>query len=141
MPNTLGLGVLTLSGMGFPLTQLAIRRAGLGGALLVETVCGGLLVRDVGLLASGAPARLRPAPAALLWLETTFAAAAVLTGLRLVLDSDARQAAVRARPTPGETLRRLTLGALFGLHTVRFRIYLQPDRGRRLARSESGAAA
>jgi hypothetical protein len=30
-------------------------------------------------------------------------------------------------------MRRAAVGALFGLHTVRFRIYLRPDQGVRQA--------
>ena len=39
--------------------------------------------------------------------------------------------AAAARPTPLEALRRASLGMLFGLHTLRFRIYLAPDHGLR----------
>ena len=34
-------------------------------------------------------------------------------------------------PEPAEMARRLAVGTLFALHTVRFRIYLQPDQGRK----------
>jgi hypothetical protein len=120
--------------MGFPLTQLAIRRFGTRGALVVEAVCGGLLIRDAAMLAAGAPGRLRRGPAILLWLETATGVAAVLTGLRPLLDADARERAVRPRPNRFEAVRRTAIGALFGLHTLRFRIYLQVDQGLRQAR-------
>ena len=98
MSPPIGRAVLALSGLGFPLTQLAIRRFGRPGAVAVEGVCGGLLVRDAAMIALGVPGRLRRGPAVLLWLEAA---------------------------------RRVAIGALFGIHTVRFRIYLQPDSGRK----------
>lgn len=134
MPQKMGGMALALSGMGFPLSQLAIRRFGACGALAVEAACGGLLVRDVAMLASGAPSRLRRGPAALLWLETAAGAAAVLTCLPPLLDAAARERAVERRPDRFEALRRAAVGALFGLHTWRFRIHLQPDQGLRPAR-------
>jgi hypothetical protein len=131
MSHRTGRAVLALSAMGFPLTQLAIRRFGFRGALVVEAACGGLLIRDAAMLAAGVPHRLRRGPAVLLWLEATVGAAAVLTGLRPLLDAAARERAVAPRPDRFEAVRRAAVGALFGLHTIRFRIYLQPDRGLR----------
>ena len=121
--------ILGLSGMGFPLTQVVMRRFGSRGAMAVEAVCAGLVLRDLALLASGAPSRLRRGPAVLLWLEAAAGTGAVLTGLRPLLDATARKRATEPRPTGFEALRRATIGALFGLHTLRFRIYLQPDHG------------
>lgn len=128
-----GRGVLALSGIGFPLTQLAIRRYGKRGAVLVEVVCASLLVRDVAMIADGAPRRLRRGPAVLLWLEAAVAAASVVAGLRLLLSADIRERAGPVRPDRQEIARRGTIGALFGLHTMRFRIFLQPDHGLRQA--------
>ncbi len=118
--------VLALSAMGYPLTQLLIRRLGRRGALGVETVCAGLLARDLAMLAKGTARRLRRGPALLLWLETAAAGAAALTGVPPVLGKDKPQ-----RATPLEALRRAAVGLLFGLHTWRFWIYLKPDQGRR----------
>jgi len=123
--------VLGLSGLGFPLTQMAIRRFGRPGAAVVEAVSVGLLARDVAMIAAGAPSRLRRGPAALLWLEAAAAALAAVLGMRLLADAGARGRALDARPSRSEALRRFALGALFGLHTLRFRIYLRPDRGLR----------
>ena len=124
--------VLGLSGMGFPLSQLAIRRLGRPGAALVSAVSVGLLARDAAMIAAGAPSRLRRGPAALLWLETAAAGLASGLGLRLVADTGAIQQALDPRPSGrAEALRRFALGALFGLHTMRFRLYLQPDHGLR----------
>lgn len=131
MTGSVGRGVLALSGMGFPLTQLAIRRLGRRGAALVEVVCGGLLARDAAMLATGAPSRLGRGPAVLLWLETAVGVVAVAAGLRPLLDGAARDRASKARPDALEGVRRAAIGLLFGLHTMRFRIYLQPTHGLR----------
>jgi hypothetical protein len=131
MSQRIGRAVLALSALGYPLTQLVIRRFGAPGALVVEAACGGLLIRDAAMLAAGVPHRLRRGPAVLLWLEATAGAAAVLTGLRPLVNAAARERAVQARPDHFEVARRAAVGALFGLHTIRFRIYLQPDQGRR----------
>ncbi len=133
MSQSVGRLVLIVSGLGFPLTQLAIRRLDRTGAVLVAATSGGLLVRDVAMIGAGAPSRLRRAPAILLWLEAVAAAAAALTCLPLVLDPRARDRARQARPEGVEAIRRAAVGTLFGLHTMRFRIYLRPDHGRRPA--------
>jgi len=129
MAPGLGKLVLGVSGMGFPLTQLAIRRFGRQGAILTEGVCLGLAARDAALIASGAPARLRRAPALLLWFEFVAAVAATALGLRMAFDPEAFRRASGAPPHPLEMARRAATGALFGLHTWRFRIYLQADHG------------
>lgn len=131
MSGGVGRGVLAVSGLGFPVTQLAIRRLGRGGAAIVELVCGGLLARDAAMLATGAPSRLRRGPAVLLWLETVVGAVAVLAGLRPLLSRTAREQVRDAQPDAPEGVRRAAIGLLFGLHTLRFRIYLQPTRGLR----------
>ena len=129
MAHRMGLPALALSGMGFPLTQLVIRRFGRSGALLVEAVSFGFLARDAAMVAGGDVHRLRRGPATLLWLETGAAATALLAGLPLVLRKRALQAAIAIRPTRFEALRRVALGTLFGLHTLRFRISLAADHG------------
>lgn len=129
--------VLILSGMGFPLTQAAMRRFGRSGAFAVEAVTAALLMRDAGMIARGATGRLRRGPAMLLWLETASAALASVLSLRPLFAESARVAARAKRPTGGEALRRIAIGTLFGLHTMRFRIYLQPDQGRRQQAAEN----
>jgi hypothetical protein len=127
-----GLGILALSGAGFPLTQLAIARFGRRGAMFVEALVVGLLLRDIGLIVSGTPSRLRAGPAALLWAEAAAAAAAAMAGALLLRDPEvaaARQAGWAVGR--GELFRRVAVGTLFGLHTVRFRTRLSPGAGRR----------
>ena len=132
--------VLVVSGLGFPLTQLVIRRFGRPGAVVVEVVCGGLLVRDAVLIATGVPGLLRRGPATLLWLEVAAGVAAVLTGLRPLGNADALHRAQQGPPDRCETARRAAVGTLFGLHTVRFRIYLQPGSGLKSGEPEGASA-
>jgi hypothetical protein len=133
MSPIIGQALLVLSGMGFPMSQAVLRRFGRGGAVVVEAVAVGLLARDVALVASGAPRLLRRGPAILLGLETGAAALAAAATLPLLGSAVARERALATRPAPAEALRRFALGLLFGLHTLRFRIYLGPDHGLRAA--------
>lgn len=122
--------VLAASAMGYPLCQTVIRVFGRRGAVVVEAVSAGLLIRDLVLIASGTPSRLRRGPALLLWVEVTAAAAAATTGLSVLMDDRALRQTTLRRPGRSEIARRAALGALFGLHTTRFWIYVQPDHGR-----------
>ena len=119
MNPRLGKLVLGLSAAGYSLTQLAIRRFGRRGAVVAAAVCAGLAVRDAAMVAAGAPGRLRPGPALLLWLELVAAVGAAGLGFRLALDEDAVERA-RADPGLGELARRGAFATLFGLHTLRF---------------------
>jgi hypothetical protein len=132
-PAAMALGglVLLLSGMGFPLTQTLIARAGRRGAIVAEGVAVGLLVRDAALVRSGLPARLQPLPRRLLLLELSAALLATLAGLAAIV-----RPSQQVEPTAAgalEAFRRFAVGLLFGLHTYRFRIYLGRDRGIRAA--------
>ena len=128
----LGQFLLALSAAGFPLTQAVIARFGRRGAVGVEAVVLGLLARNAALLATGTPGPPAPVPAALLWAETAAAIAATATGAVLLLDPEVASARDRGwRVSRRELARRLAVGLLFGLHTWRFRIFLEPDSGRR----------
>jgi hypothetical protein len=130
MRRPLGTIVLVLSASGYPLTQAAIRRWGVQGQVLVETVCAGLVIRDAAMIAAGAPRRLRRVPALLLWLELGAGAVATVSGLQTLSGaSSADRSSVRQRTC--ESVRRAAVAILFSLHTIRFEIYLRPDRGRR----------
>lgn len=127
MRDAAGRGILVVSGLGFPLTQLVIARLRRRGAAVVLAVTSGLLVRDATLVALGTPRQLRRLPAFLLFLETGAAAAATILGT-VALARPGR----RVDRSPGGVLegsRRLAVGLLFGVHTYRFWIYLRPDRG------------
>ena len=82
------------------------------------------------MIGSGVPSRLRTGPATMLYLEATSAAAAVALGANV---TQVARASAPDRPAPSarELLRRGAVGTLFGLHTLRFWIYLSPDQGRR----------
>ncbi len=123
--------MLSLSGMGFPLTQLAIARLGRRGAFIVEGVAVGLLARDATMIASGVPRRLQPLPGLLLRLELVAAAAAALLGLRPAFGRTEVATAGWRTTDRLEVARRVAVGALFGLHSWRYRIYLTPGHGRR----------
>ena len=137
MAHRLGQLVLGLSGAGYPLTQLVIRQFGRRGALIVEGVCVGLAVRDATMIAAGVPTRLRRGPAILLWLELVAAIAAIGLGLRPVVDPAAAKRSGNRQPDRVESARRAAVGALFSLHTLRFRIYLRPDHGLKAAATGS----
>lgn len=131
MHRTTGRIVLVLSGAGFPLTQLVIARFGRRGACVVEVVTAGLLVRDAVLVGSGAPTRLRRGPAVLLHLELAAAAVATAAGVRPMAIGTTQMRTGRAGIDAIEATRRAAVGTLFGLHTLRWWIYLGPDRGLR----------
>ena len=120
-----GKAVLGLSAAGFPLIELTIRHLGTRGAVAAECVTGGLLVRDVAMIAGGTPDRLRRGPALLLWTEAIVAAVGTVAGLLTVVDRGGRTG------RGGVAVRRTAGALLFGLHTIRFWIYLSPDQGRR----------
>jgi hypothetical protein len=136
MKRTAGAVVLGLSACGYPLTQLAVRRWGVRGVAVAESVCAGLVVRDASMLASGVPDRLRPAPAALLRLELAAGVVAVLAGLPLL---SVRRAS-RQPPARAGIAWRAATATLFAVHTIRFGIYLRPDQGRRQGQPGVGPA-
>ena len=141
MNKTLGRVILAMSAGGYQSTQAVIRRFGRRGAVVAEAVCVGLLVRDSALIALGTPGRLRRLPASLLWLEWGAAATAVAAGLPALIDETAAARARDRKPVGVEALRRAAVGVLFGLHTVRFQIFLAPDQGRRPQASPPAAGS
>ena len=126
-----GVPVLVVSAFGYPLCQVVVRRFGRSGAFVVEAVACGLAVRDAALVQAGVPARLGPWPARLLRLELVAAAVATVSGLPAVVDNQRWHETACRRPGSVEIARRVGLAVLFGLHTTRFWIYLQPDQGLR----------
>lgn len=120
-----------LSACGYPLTEMAVRRWGVRGAAVAESVCAGLVIRDASLVAGGVPGGLRRVPAALLFAELGAGAVASLAGLLTLLSGQPADRAAAARPGTADGVRRAAVAALFAIHTVRFGIYLRPDHGRR----------
>jgi hypothetical protein len=72
---------------------------------VAESVCAGLAIRDASMVARGVPDRLRPVPAALLYLELAVGALAALAGLPLL--PGARPAG-QAPPARADIVRRAT---------------------------------
>jgi hypothetical protein len=128
--RVLGGIVLATSGLGFPLTQVAIARLGRPGVIAVQAVTVGLLVRDVALLATATAGRLERGPAFLLLAETAAASVATVANAGLFTTAG-REAAMSRDWHVGrrEVIRRAAMGTLFGLHTMRFRAYLAPGSG------------
>jgi hypothetical protein len=135
MKRVIGSVVLGLSACGYPLMQLVIRRWGVRGAAVAECVCLGLAIRDVSMVASGVPGRLRRFPAWLLRLELAAGVVASLAGLHPLLTARSADGPAPVRACTAETVRRAAVAALFAVHTIRFGIYLRPDQGRRVPRA------
>ncbi len=149
----LGTVLLSLSAAGVPLIWLLLRRAGRRGSLAVSAGCGALLIRDLSMVADGAPARLRPLPRILLLLEAAISTAATIAGLWVavpnpLLGTPAEPDGVEgiasgsiaqesdrctAMPHNRRAARTAECAALatFVLHTARFAIYLRADHGLR----------
>ena len=113
MNPRLGKIVLGLSAAGYPLTDFAIRLLGRRGAVITEVACCGLAVRDAAMVVAGVPNRLRPGPAALLWMEFTAALAASGLGLQSAIDDESCK---RARADPGGL--RWHVASQLGLYSV-----------------------
>jgi hypothetical protein len=140
MRRTVGSVVLGLSACGYPLTQLVVRRWGVRGAAVAEAVCAGLAVRDGAMVAAGVPGRLRPVPAGLLRLELAAATVASLAGLGALVGARSPTQGSAARAGAADAVRRAATATLFGVHTVRFGIYLRPDQGRRALPASAASA-
>ena len=135
MKRAIGSIVLGLSACGYPLTQLVVRRWGVRGAAVAECVCAGLAIRDASMVAGGVPGRLRRLPARLLRLELAVGVVASLAGLYPLLSARPADRPAAAGACTAETVRRAAVATLFAVHTIRFGIYLRPDRGRRVTQA------
>lgn len=134
MKRTIGAVVLGLSACGYPLTQVVIRRWGVRGAAVAESVCAGLVIRDASMVAGGVTGKLRRIPVILLWLELAAGIVASLAGLIPLLSArSARRDGIGGEKATAENVRRVSVATLFTLHTIRFGIYLRPGQGRREA--------
>ncbi len=138
MKRAVGAVVLGLSACGYPLTQFVVRRWGVRGAAVAESVCAGLAIRDASMVAGGVPGRLRRVPAALLRLELAAGVVASLAGLGPLLSARSAGRAASAGTAAADTVRRAAVATLFAVHTIRFGIYLRPDQGRRPAPGSIG---
>ena len=131
MKRAVGAVVLGLSACGYPLTQVVVRRWGVRGAAVAESVCAGLAIRDASMVAGGVPGRLRGVPAALLCLELAAGVVASLAGLGPLLSARSAGRAASAGTAAADSVRRAAVATLFVVHTIRFGIYLRADQGRR----------
>jgi hypothetical protein len=101
------------------------------GAAVAEAVCAGLAIRDASMVDAGIPDRLRTVPATLLRLELAAGIVASLAGMHPLLSARPTAQASSARAGTADIVRRAATATLFAIHTIRFGIYLRPDRGRR----------
>lgn len=129
MNRGVGMLIAVVSGSGFPLSQLAIARFGRPGALVVGAVSAGILVADVARIAGDRPAQRDVSQDRLLLAETAVAAVATIANLALVREGGVAAAQQRGWDVgPAELVRRITLGAMFGLHATQFRTFLKVSR-------------
>lgn len=135
----LGKVLLALSLAGGPIIPVVLRRFGRWGGAVVVAGCGTLLVRDVTMVVTGVPARLKPLPRLLLFAEVATSATATIAGLwvwvvepflgeRVPDDSDAHWAG--GRRGRGHRLATAASVATLRLDSARFAIYLGPGQGR-----------
>ena len=136
--------LLVLSAAALPLGWLLRRRSDRRGAQVVEVGCTILFARDLAMIVTGAPARLRPLPRVLLFTELATSSTAVAAGWRSwvcrpVNDSARTKTAgtpatVHTRKLPNDSgvvrVRTIAAAATFVLHTVRQVIYVSAGHGR-----------
>ena len=123
--------LLTLAGfLGIPASLWAHLRGGPVGHATGATATCALAVRDAAMIAGGAPARLRPWPRALLFVEVVVGGVATLAGLAALLPRRRTDAGAGSGP---DALGRLAAGAgatAFVTHATRMWIYTTGDHGR-----------
>ncbi len=114
-----------LSAAALPSAILLLRRFDRRGALVVEAGCAILLARDLTMVVTGVPARLRPLPRVLLVAELVTSGTAVAAGWRAINDSAG--AVKPPNDSPVAHLRTIAAAATFALHTVRQAIYVSTE--------------
>jgi len=92
--------LLSFSVAGPPLVLLLKRRLGRWSGLLVEAGSGVLFVRDVTMAATGVPAKLRPLPRFLLFVEVVSSGVATFAGLGAWVWCGDRSSATRPSGKP-----------------------------------------
>jgi len=137
--GVLGKLLLMLSLAGAPIILFVLRQFGRFGGPMVVAGCGTLFVRDLTMVTSGVPDRLKPLPRLLLFAEVSVSATATLTGLWAwtVMPLLGERAEHGRGHGAGESahgrvarVATTTSVATLVLHTVRFTIYLSPGQGR-----------
>jgi hypothetical protein len=128
MHQALGAAIAIASGSGFPLTQLAIARFGRPGGAVVGVVTAGILAMDIATLVTRDADAEDMGQTALLYAETAVAALATAASLTLLTEQGLAAASTRGwRVGRTEILRRMALGAMFGMRSARFRQYLKVE--------------
>ena len=106
-------------GAGFPISQLVIKRVGWPGAAAVTAASAGILAADLANLAGG---RSEGSIRRVVRLEAVAAGIATVTGALLLLDPGVREARDEGwKVGRAEMFRRMALGLMFGILTVRLR--------------------
>ena len=133
------IGLLGAAATGGLAAKQAPRRFGRPGRLAVTAGVAVLLLRDVGMVRSGVPLRLKRVPGALLYLELTCAGLGSLLGVAACARASGPAAAgVKPARGPGARLDRAADSAsalTFALHALRQAVYLTPGQGRLETRS------
>jgi hypothetical protein len=145
----MGTVVLLMSMSGLPLVLFLLRRLGRWGGVAVEAGCGALSVRDVTMVATGAPARLCPVTRLLFFVEIGRSGTATLLGAREwvwrpLVSGPARE--VRGHGAPDRCVARrycrlapappatgaahVAAAVTFVVHTEREASCLRPGHGR-----------
>jgi hypothetical protein len=120
-----GYVLLVAAVTGAALGARAPQRWGRAGGGLLLAGLSALLARDVAMIASGTPGRLRPLPRVLLFAETVCAGMGIAVGARPWLNPDPPQP-VTLSGLAGSGLATAT----FTIHAIRQLIYLSPGQGR-----------
>jgi hypothetical protein len=129
----LGKVLLALSLAGGPIILFVLRKFGRSGGPAVAAGCATLFVRDLTMMTSGVPDRLRPLPRLLLFAEIATSATATMAGLWTWVVEPLRHGEPDDDRSGDGRGARLATGAsvvTLALHSVRFAIYLSPGQGR-----------
>ena len=115
-----------VAGLGFPLSQAAVRVGGRPAAMAVEAVAVACTADSLARLATTRDARLRPMLAG----EAAAAALASVTGAALLRDPEVRLARTGGwHVGANEIARRAALGTMFGLLSWRLGAAAMEQRG------------
>jgi len=125
----LGKLLMVISVAGAPIILFVLRRFGRFGGPVVVAGCGTLFVRDLTMVTSGVPVRLKPVPRLLLFAEVSASATAALAGLWawILMPLLGERERPHGRVVGAATTASV---ATLVLHAVRFAIYLSPGQGR-----------
>jgi hypothetical protein len=141
-PNSIGALLLGLSILGLPVTLIVVRWMGSVGRVCALIGYGILLTRACFMIRSGAPLRMKPRTARLLYAELVADAigcgaglwAWVVWPLRFRFSTRTHATSRRRDPPDASWLGGVAMaaaGPIYVLHTIRLLIYISPVRGLR----------